>query len=819
MKSQIRKKIKFVVNMFHGISRTFFCRLINPIIIDKKYGKLLSRAFYDCDWSMGIRKELLKLQLGYAQESVCIKDQLCHLEKKIILDEADDICIGRIKIFGDNSINIKNRINWHRDYFKSVNWPKLCSEYIDIDNFRKGIDVKNVWELNRHQHLVTLAKAYRITGHKKYSIKITEQIEDWIRANPVEVGVNWKSGLEISLRVMSWIYALSCIVEDGVVNEQFLLKFHKSIYTQASYIAQNLSNKSYPNNHLIGEALALFIVGVVFPSFSKPNGWGKKGFELLEEQSKLQFFKDGSNKEQAIGYHRFVLEFYTLYLVLCEYYDIEVSTDLMKRIEKMYVFLMYSIKPDGSYVGFGDNDSAKVATFSERSNIDTRLLLSIGAAIFARGDMKKVAGKLGSDFIWLMAPKNCKEFFSLEVKDPIYKSIAFIDCGMYIMRSSWSKESLYLCFDCGPQGWGEAGHGHADALSFEINAYGERLLIDPGTFIYNGADKWRNFFRGTKAHNTVVVDNEDQSKVLNDEDPFGWAVRADGKCSIWVSTDNFDLVEGIHDGYLKLADPVGHKRKIFFVKHEYWIVDDFLICQGEHQYDIYFHFPPEVIAKLSDQTLEVVNVKAQMLLMPVEKEARKAEIFEGAENPIQGWVSCSYGQKMKAPALKYSKKVIGSTRFSTLLYPFRPSSKPLIKIKQVNCNNEKNIKVDNSSCYEIKIDSFTDFLLFSDLQKSEKKFSKFRTDAAFLYLRLDSNDCLVSIFMSEGSFLKIEEAMIFNSDKFLSWVEVDFKKFSTIVLIPTGSTLRLFLKATDAVGTGVTDAKICFMGDHFLVEN
>src|SRR5262249_62005662 len=71
---------------------------------------------------------------------------------------------------------------------------------------------------------------------------------------------------------------------------------------------------------------------------------------------------------------------------------------------------------------------------------------------------------------------------------------------------------LVVVIDHGPLGMAPGyGHGHADALSLSACVRGEGLLIDPGTYGYNLGEKWRRYFRSTRAHNTVTVDGLDQA--------------------------------------------------------------------------------------------------------------------------------------------------------------------------------------------------------------------------------------------------------------------------------------------------------------------
>uniref|UniRef100_UPI00190F100A heparinase II/III domain-containing protein n=1 Tax=Klebsiella pneumoniae TaxID=573 RepID=UPI00190F100A len=66
--------------------------------------------------------------------------------------------------------------------------------------------------------------------------------------------------------------------------------------------------------------------------------------------------------------------------------------------------------------------------------------------------------------------------------------------------------------DVGPLGCPQSGgHGHADLLSIQCSAFGEPYIIDPGTYCYTPAEEWRDFFRNTTSHSTVIVDGAGQA--------------------------------------------------------------------------------------------------------------------------------------------------------------------------------------------------------------------------------------------------------------------------------------------------------------------
>src|SRR5581483_11435539 len=99
----------------------------------------------------------------------------------------------------------------------------------------------------------------------------------------------------------------------------------------------------------------------------------------------------------------------------------------------------------------------------------------------------------------------------------------FADAGIFLSRLGEAGHEARLLFDSGGMGLGSGGHGHADALSFTWDIDDVPFLVDPGTFVYNRARLWRNYFRGTSAHNTVTVDGLDQSLPGG---TFSWIERA-----------------------------------------------------------------------------------------------------------------------------------------------------------------------------------------------------------------------------------------------------------------------------------------------------
>ena len=238
------------------------------------------------------------------------------------------------------------------------------------------------------------------------------------------------------------------------------------------------------------------------------------------------------------------------------------------------------------------------------------------------------------------------------------ESKAFPQGGFYIMRHG----DLYMVVDCIPADpKAPSGHKHNSRLSFELFAGDKSFIIDPGTYIYTADKEMRNLFRSTKYHNTVVVDGEEQNRF--DEDAL-FAMNLDAAVNVnrWLVTEKYDLLDAEHNGYSRLN--VVHRRQIYFNKEEkYWVIRDMLTGEGgnKHKFDLYFHFAPMEVKKKDELVIETGNkTGANIAIAPLE--------IEGIEMAIEkGRVSYSYGKKVEAPIVKYSKTAEVPAEFVTVI--------------------------------------------------------------------------------------------------------------------------------------------------------
>lgn len=107
------------------------------------------------------------------------------------------------------------------------------------------------------------------------------------------------------------------------------------------------------------------------------------------------------------------------------------------------------------------------------------------------------------------------------------QSAAYPDAGHYVIRQGGD----YCFVRCGEFGLPPpCAHAHADLLSPILWVAGQPVVVDAGTFTYNGDADLRRQFRSAHAHNVLVVDGHDQAEP---DGTFAWRNAPCGVCESW----------------------------------------------------------------------------------------------------------------------------------------------------------------------------------------------------------------------------------------------------------------------------------------------
>ncbi len=592
-----------------------------------------------------------------------------------ILREADEICGHRVRLLGYENLEYGSEIDWHLDLVHGKRAPMDPWFKIPFLDFAVVGDHKVTWELNRHQHLVTLAKAVLLSGDDKdkekdkYVRELIGQWRSWIKANPYPLGINWASTLEVAFRSLSWIW-VDQLLAGASEYAELRSELAPALAFHGRYIERYLSTYFSPNTHLLGEAVALFLLGTLYPQMPGAARWKESGWRIVLREAGRQVRPDGVYFEQSLYYHVYALDFFLYARLLAARNGMEIPLAYDAALGRM-LDVVAALAQAGPAEGFGDDDGGRV--WNPRRNRTEQMTdpLALGAVMYSR---QFSAARLTEEAIWLFGNQAVEKLSTAHLSTQATsaaRSLAFADGGFYVLADSQPLAQA-MVVDAGPQGVGRSGHGHADALSLRLTMDGRRWLVDSGSGVYISKDPAdRNTFRGTGAHNTMRVDGVDQAVV---DGPFSWTHIPTTQAENWIVGKSFTYFVGSHNGYARLADPVAHRRHVLKIAGDLWLVRDVAFGRTEHELEIRWHFAPDLevqneVRAIGAGRVEITRAGAASgelglsLIMP-EKTA-----WHTATEVTRTLLSPAYGAFQPAPLVRCHARVLLPAEIATALVP------------------------------------------------------------------------------------------------------------------------------------------------------
>jgi hypothetical protein len=409
--------------------------------------------------------------------------------------------------------------------------------------------------------------------------------------------------MECGMRIPVFFCCLKLVDDLSALESASLLQ---AIYLHGWVISKRLSLYSSLGNHTIAECVGLIFAGAVFRKTSNGKKWIQKGFDLLKRELEHQILEDGGPAEQSLNYHRFVLDLYWLSIDFLEKNRLYDCSKIKLRLIQGENFLNAFQDDRGNVPSIGDSDD--------------------GRAI-APG----------------ITPQRAR---SHAIKKAIR---VFNDSGYTVINT---ENKLILTFDHGPLGMPPLyNHGHADALSVTLTKEDQQILVDPGTYRYNGVPEWRRYFKGTRAHNTVTIDGLDQAV---QETSFMWSHPYKVKFLGMSEQGDEFLVKANHNGYSRLKEKVWHERLILFANKTDFLIKDSFYGEGMHKFELNYHLHPDaLLTKNEDWWLISINGVELFLKLTDEPDFI---LVSGQKDPLLGWYSPSYGIKIKSGVLGCSRR-------------------------------------------------------------------------------------------------------------------------------------------------------------------
>ena len=406
--------------------------------------------------------------------------------------------------------------------------------------------------------------------------------------------------MECALRIPVFFYALKRLENLAPEDRDQILQ---AIYMHAMLISRRLSRHSSLGNHTVTEAVGLVVAGAIYRSTRKGKYWLETGLRILTDELPHQVLDDGGPAEQSLGYHRFVSDLYCLAMDFIQKNDLADVRHWQPRLAAAQLFLSAFQDRQGALPLIGDSDDGLAVAPGISPLRDESVVFNASCATFP-------------------------------------------DSGFSVIKD----DGLVFTFDHGPLGMAPFyNHGHADALSITLSKNGRPFIVDPGTYRYNGVPRWRRYFKGTRAHNTVTIDDQDQAV---QETGFIWSCPYEARLIAHQEENGNLFFHAVHDGYERLTDPVRHQRSVFFFDRENFLIRDRFVGAGTHCFQINFHLHPDAVLAADGRWWVVEHGVERIFLRLLDGDL---QVARGQKHPILGWFSDCYGKKEPTSTLTFTR--------------------------------------------------------------------------------------------------------------------------------------------------------------------
>ncbi len=511
-------------------------------------------------------------------------------------------------------------------------------------------NVKQVWELSRHHHLTVLAGAYALTGDRRYAGRVKSHLQSWWEENPFLSGIHWTSGIELGIRLISWVWIRRLL--DGWDEVQALFDqnqlAHQQIWWHQTYLSGFRSRGSSANNHVVAEAAGQFVAALAFPWFERSTAWAEESASLLQQEIADNTFPSGVNRELAFDYHGLVAELGLIAAIEGDLGGRPLPDATWRILGQMLDVAAACLDCDRQAPRQGDSDEGRALVVASPESNRWEALLALGKALFGAPEWwPPVQSGAASTLLSSLAQRR-RQF-----ERPAVRPWHFSDAGLTIFRSGTADGPEIWCrCDSGPHGFlSIAAHAHADALSIEVRHDGTDVLSDPGTYCYASDPLLRHYFRSTIGHNTLEVLGRDQS---TSGGPTMWTSHAVSQLTSLESSADGDEGRWVaeHFGYRSLDPPVTHRRTVAFDgTHRVIELTDEVDGAGNPPVRLAFHLGPAVEAELDGCTLTLRwqgrsgGESTATMTLP---SSLRWSLIRGGSDPVLGWYSPAFGLKVPA---------------------------------------------------------------------------------------------------------------------------------------------------------------------------
>ena len=589
-------------------------------------------------------------------------ENVAGTEKQEILKEADEICSGKIRLFGGQPIPL-------------LLAPKYTPLHWTAYETRKASygteDLKLTWEPGRFGWAITLARAYSMTCNENYAQTFWRLAEEFTLANPPYLGPHWASAQEVAIRIIAITIAIQMFDTSPAATFERKSLLTLSLAAQAARIPPTLIYaRSQNNNHLLTESAGLITAGILLADLPQAKGWFDSGWHIFNRALQKQIARDGTYVQHSTNYHRLMLQTALwVHTITTNMGKEPFGRSTMERLAAATRWLLDQIDPlSGRVSNLGHNDGTYLLPFSSSGFSDYRPVLQAASRAFL-GLPALPPGPWDELSLWLGLVEN--QIKTAQPENPktsnIFSATENLDPGVQSppRKNKAQKPKSILR---GQDSWASlravrytSRPAHCDQLQVDLWWNGQNLALDAGTYSYNAAAPWENALANTNVHNTVQVDGQDQMECAG---RFLWL---DWAQAYYLPGDSSpQRISAEHNGYQRIG--VRHQRSLAYLGSNHWQVVDTLLPVHpipEHHSAVLHWLLPDLPWELHGTTLRLKTNNGILSIRLALTDQTTAQTYlqlvragqviagPGKASPVLGWYSPTYNLKQPALSLRF----------------------------------------------------------------------------------------------------------------------------------------------------------------------
>lgn len=456
-----------------------------------------------------------------------------------VLAQAEEILEGKYRLFGGLPEDLDFTV------------PDANLHWTEAEKRYPG-DIKLAWEPARFGWVFPLGLAYTWTGDERFAAAFWQNLETFQRLNPINCGVNWASAQEVSLRMLAGIFAAQVFQSAAESTQPRQRNLAAWLYAHARRIPPTLFYaRAQNNNHLVSEAVGMYVAGLVFPQVREARRWQAAGRRWFQRAILRQIDGGGEYIQHSSNYHRLMLQLALVFSRAAELNNEPLGEEVQRKLAASIGWLWAHFDAtSGRVSNLGHHDGAFLLPFGALTGADYRPTLQAASCAFLKrpilppGLWDQLTQWLGIQAVY---------------RDPLPP----MESNESLTRVGGVREWAQL----------RVAHytsrpAHADQLQADLWYGGRNILMDAGTFAYNQPDPWQNSLADARVHNAPWI---------NAQSPM---LRA-GKF-LWLQWDQARLLEGEclparrvageRYGYQRLG--LLHQRRLEWLSAGAWNIND-----------------------------------------------------------------------------------------------------------------------------------------------------------------------------------------------------------------------------------------------------